>query len=179
MDASSLLLAASWRGFFSGLFVVLFILVCILLMGVILLQKGRGGGLSSAFGGAMGSSPFGAKTGDVFTWITVVLAAVFLIAAVVLNKIYLPAEAKDNPAATATQTPGEGGLPVPAENTPIPSGQGNEAIIPIPSEGGTEGGSTAAPPAGGGSESNAPTPPAEGGETGGGDADPGPGDTDN
>ena len=49
----------------------LFVLVCILLIVVILLQKGRGGGLGAAFGG-LGSSAFGTRTGDVFTWVTIV-----------------------------------------------------------------------------------------------------------
>jgi preprotein translocase subunit SecG len=85
---NALTLAVSWSGFLVGLGVVFFILVCLLLIGVVLLQKGRGGGLSAAFGGGGGASPFGTKTGDVFTWITVVLAAMFLTLAVVLNLTY-------------------------------------------------------------------------------------------
>ena len=61
------------------------IVVCCFLMLVILVQRGRGGGLSGAFGGMGGSSAFGAKTGDVFTWITVVVAAIFLLLASVGN----------------------------------------------------------------------------------------------
>jgi len=60
-------------------------LTCLLLMVVILLQKGRGGGLAGAFGGSGGSSAFGAKTGDVFTWITVIGAGVFVLLTVVGN----------------------------------------------------------------------------------------------
>ncbi len=59
-----------------------------LLMLVILLQKGRGGGLAGAFGGGGGSSAFGAKTGDVFTWITVVVAAVFILLAIGANFVF-------------------------------------------------------------------------------------------
>ncbi len=62
----------------------LFIVVCILLIVVVLLQKGRGGGLGAAFGGA-GSSAFGARTGDVFTWVTIVLVGLFLVLAVVTS----------------------------------------------------------------------------------------------
>ncbi len=58
---------------------VLFILICVLLIGVILLQKGRGSGLSGAFGGVGGHSAFGSRTGDMFTWVTVVLVALFLV----------------------------------------------------------------------------------------------------
>ncbi|NQU74722.1 MAG: preprotein translocase subunit SecG [Planctomycetes bacterium] len=69
---------------------ILFVLICVLLIGVILLQKGRGGGLSGAFGGADGHSAFGSRTGDMFTWITVVLVAVFLILSVVTVKYFRP-----------------------------------------------------------------------------------------
>jgi len=57
---------------------------------VILLQRGRGGGLAGAFGGGGGSSAFGAKTGDVFTWITVALAGLFIVLAVVANFVLEP-----------------------------------------------------------------------------------------
>ena len=43
------------------------------------MQRGRGGGLIGAFGGPGGSSAFGAKTGDVFTVITVIMAVLFLV----------------------------------------------------------------------------------------------------
>ena len=115
------MLAASWMGFLQGLFITLFLISCILLICVVLVQKGRGGGLSSAFGGAMGSSPFGTKTGDVFTWITVVLAGIFLLAALVLNGIIKPEAAdtgfSETPPAKASMTP-----PGPAELPPQPPG---------------------------------------------------------
>ena len=60
---------------------VLFVIVCVLLILVVLLQKGRGGGLGAAFGGAA-SSAFGTRVGDVFTWVTVGLVATFLLLAI-------------------------------------------------------------------------------------------------
>ena len=63
----------------------LFIIICILLVVVVLLQKGRGGGLGSALGGGSASSAFGARTGDVFTWVTIVLTGLFLMLAIVLT----------------------------------------------------------------------------------------------
>lgn len=77
---------------------------CLLLILVILLQRGRGGGLAGAFGGGGGSSAFGAKTGDVFTWITVAFAALFVTLAVVANFVFEP-EALAAPA-SAQLTPG-------------------------------------------------------------------------
>ena len=66
-----------------------FIIICLLLVVVVLLQKGRGGGLGAAFGGA-GSSAFGTRTGDVFTWVTIVLTALFLLLAIGSNFVYRP-----------------------------------------------------------------------------------------
>jgi len=68
----------------------LFVLVSVVLILVILVQKGRGGGLSGAFGGGMAGGLLGSKTGDFLTWVTIVLVAVFLLLAVVLAKFYKP-----------------------------------------------------------------------------------------
>src|SRR3712207_5343991 len=66
--------------------ITLFIVVCTFLILVVLIQKGRGGGLASAFGGGGGgNTAFGAKTGDVLTWVTSVIFGVFLLLAVLLN----------------------------------------------------------------------------------------------
>jgi protein translocase SecG subunit len=67
----------------------LFIVICILLIIVVLLQRGRGGGLGAAFGGA-GSSAFGTRTGDVFTWVTIVLTALFLLLAIGTSLYFRP-----------------------------------------------------------------------------------------
>ncbi len=63
---------------------ILFVIVSVMLILVVLVQRGRGGGLIGAFGGPGGSSAFGAKTGDVFTVITVIMAALFLVVACLL-----------------------------------------------------------------------------------------------
>jgi preprotein translocase subunit SecG len=62
-----------------------FIVVCLFLILIVLIQKGRGGGLASAFGGAGGNTAFGSKTGDVLTWATSVVFGIFLILAITLN----------------------------------------------------------------------------------------------
>src|SRR5258707_1824809 len=80
-----MLLAALAYNLFLGLFITLFVIVSLLLILLILIQKGRGGGLASAFGGGGGNTAFGSKTGDVLTWATSVIFGVFLVVAVVLN----------------------------------------------------------------------------------------------
>ncbi|MEM7811399.1 MAG: preprotein translocase subunit SecG [Planctomycetota bacterium] len=52
--------------------------VGLLMIFIVLLQRGRGGGLAGAFGGAGGQSALGTKAGDVFTKITVVMAVVWV-----------------------------------------------------------------------------------------------------
>jgi preprotein translocase subunit SecG len=69
---------------------VLFALVAIVLILVILIQKGRGGGLSGAFGGGMAGGLLGSKTGDFLTWVTIGLVTVFLSLAVLMVRYYRP-----------------------------------------------------------------------------------------
>ena len=54
-------------------------LLAIFLILLVLVQRGRGGGLAGALGGMGGSSAFGAKAGDVFTRITIVTAAIWIV----------------------------------------------------------------------------------------------------
>jgi preprotein translocase subunit SecG len=57
--------------------------VGIFLIGLILLQRGRGGGLAGSFGGMGGQSAFGTKAGDIFTRITIVVAVIWILLACV------------------------------------------------------------------------------------------------
>ncbi|HEX8324903.1 MAG TPA: preprotein translocase subunit SecG [Tepidisphaeraceae bacterium] len=66
---------------------VLFLVLSLFLVLLVLIQKGRGGGLSAAFGGVGGNTAFGAKTGDVLTWATSIVFGVFLLLAIGLNLI--------------------------------------------------------------------------------------------
>jgi len=86
------LLAAS---FFIKTIAVLFVICAVVLVLVILLQKGKGGGLSAAFAGGMASGILGSKTGDFLTWVTIVLVSIFLFLAVVLAKFYKPSLTTD------------------------------------------------------------------------------------
>lgn len=77
-------------GFVMKVVGVLFVICAVALVLVVLIQKGRGGGLSAAFGGAMAGGILGSKTGDFLTWVTIVLVSVFLILAVLMAKFYRP-----------------------------------------------------------------------------------------
>jgi preprotein translocase subunit SecG len=83
--------------------------------------------LSGAFGGVGGSSAFGAKTGDVFTWITVVVAALYVLLNVVDNYALDKTPGQPGPAAAATSAEPE----TPSE-TPSTEGEPGAAItMPI------------------------------------------------
>ena len=84
---------------------ILFLTVCLFLILLVLIRKGRGGGLASAFGGAGGNTAFGSKTGDVLTWATSILFGVFLVLAVALNLLATKKhEVRIGPAAVSSAT---------------------------------------------------------------------------
>ena len=51
----------------------------IILILLVMVQRGKGGGLAGAFGGMGGQSAFGTKAGDLFTKITVGVAAFWIV----------------------------------------------------------------------------------------------------
>ena len=63
--------------FVKTLFIIIEILCCLLLIGIILLQKSKSEGLGLAFGAGAGESLFGARAGNVLSKATVVLGIVF------------------------------------------------------------------------------------------------------
>ena len=77
-------------GFFMKFIAVLFVLSAIVLILVVLIQKGKGGGLGAAFSGGAASNIFGSKTGDFLTWVTIAVVAVFLFLAIIMDKNYKP-----------------------------------------------------------------------------------------
>lgn len=65
--------------------IILYVVVCIALVVIVLLQSGKGGGLSGIFGsGGGGQTIFGARTGDIMTKTTTILAACFMLFSLIL-----------------------------------------------------------------------------------------------
>jgi len=60
-------------------FGILMFVVAVFLILLVLVQRGRGGGLTGALGGMGGQSAFGTKAGDTFTRVTMVTAGVWII----------------------------------------------------------------------------------------------------
>jgi len=64
------------------------VLCSLMLIGLILLQKSKGGGLGTAFGGGGEGSMFGSRTGNVLTKATIVLGLIFLLNTLVLGIMF-------------------------------------------------------------------------------------------
>src|SRR5215217_6709965 len=64
----------------------IYVLVCLVLMLVILLQQGKGGDIANAFGGGSSQAAFGARSGaTVLSRATTVCAVLFMLGAIVLG----------------------------------------------------------------------------------------------
>lgn len=106
---------------FISLISIVWLLVALLLIGIILIQKGKGGGLGGAFGGAGGGGGLlGTKTGDFLTWVTIGLVFLFFFLAVILVKYGKDTSSDDLKMGTDVVTPGD------IEPTP----SGDEATLP-------------------------------------------------
>jgi preprotein translocase subunit SecG len=101
------------------------------LIALVLIQRGRGGGLAGAFGGMGGQSAFGTKAGDVFTRITVIVAACWILLCITAINVLGRRESLFSPTLG-----GSAGQAVPAQSTVPPAG---------PSATGTSAGEAAVP----------------------------------
>jgi preprotein translocase subunit SecG len=120
--------------------ITLLVIVSLILVMLVLIQKGRGGGLASAFGGVGGHTAFGSKTGDVLTWATSIVFGVFLILSVVAGLTFEKVNASTTrrgpvvtpPAAPANNNNG-GGAPANVPNqVPPPAPDPGAAGTPTP-----------------------------------------------
>ncbi len=137
MMETTILASAGWSAL-TVIGVIVLVAVELLLIGLVLLQKNRGSGLSGAFGGAGGHTAFGTKTGDFLTWVTVALVTVFLVLAILLNFAFEPTTMADTSGVTAADTTDTSGAdatgdvegagatdaPAPASDSPATPGGG-------------------------------------------------------
>jgi len=112
----------------------LLLLGSLVLVFLVLIQRGKGGGLAGALGGMGGSSAFGTRAGDVFTMITIVAASFWILSAMALAKINL-AESK-NKAGLPTVAPADRKLPSGITSSDQPSDK-DDADRPAAAEPGT------------------------------------------
>jgi preprotein translocase subunit SecG len=65
--------------FLPGVLNFVLILLGLFLILLVLIQRGKGGGLVGALSGVGGSSPFGSRAGDTFTRVTIYVALIWLL----------------------------------------------------------------------------------------------------
>ena len=108
------------------LLILVEVVCCILLVGLILLQRSKNEGMGgAAFGGGMGEQLFGSRTGNVLTRATIILACVFMGTTTLLALTYnrtgqgksiMERKASSAPAATPVTA-----APAPGPMTPAPA----------------------------------------------------------
>ena len=129
------LLALSWGHYFFAISLTLLSLFMVL---VILVQRGRGGGLTGALGGMGGQSAFGTKAGDLFTRITIVVAALWVLLAMAALKVLNPHGVSGfdpslrGQAAPPAKTTSGGSLPPATRSAEAPAGKSDEAASSPP-----------------------------------------------
>lgn len=106
--------------FFMNIVAALFIACAVMLVLIILIQKGRGGGLGAAFGGGLAGGILGSKTGDFLTWVTIAMVGVFLMLAVVMAKFYKPTVSDIGQPQTTQQLPAQQQLPPTSDVPTVP-----------------------------------------------------------
>ena len=116
-----------------GLLYVVEVVVCLLLAGIILLQKPKEGGLGGVIGGGMAEAAFGADAGNVLIKGTIILGTVFLLNTLalarftstvhsksVMSNIEAPAQ-QQAPAMPAPEMPAAPAPAAPATPAPAPA----------------------------------------------------------
>jgi preprotein translocase subunit SecG len=112
------------------IFLVAFVIICVLLVSIVLVQSEEGGGMGGLFGNA-GSAAFGSRSGNVLVKTTYGLVTLFFVTSFVLaflNRV--PANKKIDPSllqVTGVETPGkswleEDDVAPPAEAIPVETG---------------------------------------------------------
>ncbi len=125
MNIASMALFAAWEWLPPLLAVVLLVLGLFLIL-LVLIQRGKGGGLAGAFGGVGGSSAFGSKAGDAFTKFTIYIAAGWVLLIMILIKITQPV----TPDVTNAQISSQENSPAQGTTPPAPTPSGPEAPVP-------------------------------------------------
>jgi preprotein translocase subunit SecG len=144
-------------------FAGLYVLVCLFLLGVVLLQQGRGGDIAAAFGGSSSQTAFGARSGaTVLTRATAVLGTLFMLGAFGLG---IMGKGGGSSVVSGVQGPAQTAPAAPAlpMTTPLPSATpatGGSAPTPTTTPGASPA-PTTSPAAGGSKPAATPTPAAK------------------
>jgi preprotein translocase subunit SecG len=93
---TDLVVLADVPGWLPPVMNIVLILSSLFLILLVLIQRGKGGGLAGAFGGAGGSSAFGSRAGDTFTRITIYTAAFWVLFIMITIRMTQPGYAPES-----------------------------------------------------------------------------------
>ena len=102
----------------------IYVLVCLMLMLVVLLQQGKGGDIANAFGGGASQAAFGARSGaTVLSRATTVCAVLFIVGALCSASSASAVPARSSAAArrSRSRAPATPAAPAPAQPAPTPT----------------------------------------------------------
>ena len=116
-----MLVFAEGPGWGNSLLNLLVLLLGAFLILLVLIQRGKGGGLAGAFGGAGGSSAFGSRAGDTFMWFTIYTTFAWLLLIMITIKVVQPPARAGGAADTQTAPATPDGLP---PDGPLPPDDG-------------------------------------------------------
>lgn len=120
--------------FLKGLLMVVLLITAVFLIVLVLIQRGKGGGLAGAFGGMGGQSAFGTKAGDLFTRITIGVAAFWIVLCLITVKIFgVGSEGPLSSSLGSSARPQSPGVSAPAPTDKKPDA-GKGATAPAPAE---------------------------------------------
>ena len=133
-----------WTNVVIDVLLVFFVIDCLLMCLVVLMQRSKQEGLGAAFGGGITESMWGAQTSQVLVKTTVWLAAIFFILSISLARLYAHREAMTEKSSSAlnqqllqpvapasTNTP-PAPLPIVPSAVPAP----NASVAPAPATSG-------------------------------------------
>jgi len=126
-------------GVLTAILNTLIVIMSLFLICLVLIQRGRGGGLAGAFGGTGGSSAFGTKAGDTFTRVTIVTASIWILMTMLLvvltntrrSSVFDDAPTSAAPESSAAPSPDSAvpPAPIPAEGGATPSAESAPAPV--------------------------------------------------
>jgi len=148
-------------GFWTGLLWFIYIVVCLFLWLIILIQRGETGGLASAFGGGGGDTAFGVKADTTWKRATAYFAGTFMFLGLLLTQLLGGGGGSvvtpPKPAATATEDAKDPNKVAPPANGDVAPPANGEIAPPATPPG------PGAPPAGNGTVLPPETPQPAGG----------------
>ena len=104
---------------FYGVIVFIFVIVCLLLMGIILMQSSQTGGMGAAMGGGAMNTAFGGQGADkLLVRVTSGLAVTFMVLAITIGFMGHPDStvvSRENPTLTRNKGVGEPTLTIPVD----------------------------------------------------------------